>query len=70
MSKNISSELCVGIEPTYLEYKSSTSPFMFTEPINVGGRNKKPESCESGFLFICVSFNSNYFIPEFLCAVV
>jgi len=44
MSKNFSSELCVGIEPTYLEYKSSTSPFMFTEPIKA----KNPNLLDSG----------------------
>ena len=28
-------ELCVGIEPTSLDYKSSTSPFMLTEQFRV-----------------------------------
>ena len=28
-------ELCVGIEPTSLDYKSSTSPFMLTEQLRV-----------------------------------
>ena len=40
-------ELCVGIEPTWPEYKSGTSPFMLTEQL----KTKKPESFGLGFLF-------------------
>jgi hypothetical protein len=66
MSKNVSSELRTGIEPISLDYKSSASPTMLTEPIKFVGETKKPGSCEPGLYILVVFTQLTY--PGFICA--